>query len=338
MSEIVPWGEIAETYCDGAIILGNGASIAVSQSFDYGSLLRHVREADMLAPDVEELFHVFGTEDFELLLRILRQANYVNEHLKLEDTRTLQAYQGIRDCLIRAVRDVHPSYADIRHYLPRMYSFLKQFRTVFSLNYDLLVYWVVTYGLNIEDGHRFKDCFVDGTFDERWRRLRNPAPRRPEEAITLIFYPHGNLALYRDIDGWEGKVRRQSDYLLDEISNQWCNNQNVPLFVSEGESKQKISSIRQSHYLSTVYDDVLTSIGPTLTLFGWGLGEQDRHMLRRMREGSIKRVAVSVFRNDQAYCERARSLIRADLEDPEDPEDPEIVFFDSESPGCWISG
>lgn len=69
---------------------------------------------------------------------------------------------------------MHPEYNLVSDYLPSMYQFLKEFDTVFSLNYDLLVYWTMTYGrLNIKDGHQFKDCFLDGVLHDKWWEFRN---------------------------------------------------------------------------------------------------------------------------------------------------------------------
>lgn len=53
---VKPWAEIAQHYQRGTILLGNGASIAVSQSFAYRSLLEHVRENELLQNDVARLF------------------------------------------------------------------------------------------------------------------------------------------------------------------------------------------------------------------------------------------------------------------------------------------
>jgi Domain of unknown function (DUF4917) len=38
-----------------------------------------------------------------------------------------------------------------------IYGFLRNFDTVVSLNYDLVLYWATTYGLGIDDGHAFKE-------------------------------------------------------------------------------------------------------------------------------------------------------------------------------------
>nr|WP_244100406.1 DUF4917 family protein [Burkholderia ambifaria] len=91
-----------------------------------------------------------------------------------------------------------------------------------------------------------------------------------------------------------------------------------------------VSSIQNSYYLSTVYREVLTSQRQVLTLFGWGIGEHDRHLLQRMRNTGIQQVAISVLRNDQVYCNYAYQTIRNDLGPVQ------VDFFDCESPGCWI--
>ena len=213
-------------------------------------------------------------------------------------------------------------------YLPRMYQFLKSFDTVLSLNYDLLVYWTMTYGLNVEDDHAFKDCFLgNAMFDDGWQRFRRPFRERTN---TLVFYPHGSLALCRDAVERESKIHAAGGGLLEAILEEWRSERVVPLFVSEGTKPQKVASIQNSYYLSTVYREVLTSTRAFLTLFGWGLGEHDRHLLQRMRNTGIQRVAVSVFRNDQVYCNYAYQTIRDDLGPVQ------IDFFDCESPGCWI--
>lgn len=324
---VVQWAEIAQKYQRGTILLGNGASMAVSRSFGYGSLLEHAQHEGLLEGDVGRLFEFFETTDFELILRLVWQASNVNKSLAIADERTHQAYVRVRDCLIQAVRNVHPEHYQITEYLPHMYEYLRGFDTVLSLNYDLLVYWTVMYGLGVQDGHLFKDCFISGEFDDDWSRFRKVFR---EKVNTLVFYPHGSLALCRNNVEQEFKIHSAGGGLLESILQEWRGERFVPLFVSEGTMKQKIASIQNSYYLSTVYREVLTSQRETLTLFGWGLGEHDRHLLKRMRGTGIQRVAVSVFRGDQPYCNMAYQVIQDDLGPVN------VEFFDSESPGCWI--
>lgn len=325
---VMQWAQIAANYRRGTIVLGNGASIAVSPSFGYGSLLDHAQGRGLFTEDVNRLFQFFGTSDFELILRLVWQASNVNRSLQIPDDRTHQAYLNVRECLIQAVRDVHPEYDLISGQLPSMYQFLRSFDTVLSLNYDLLVYWTMTYGLNIQDDHLFKDCFLGhGVFDDAWWRFRTPLRERTN---TLVFYPHGSLALCRNAVEQELKIHSAEAGLLEAILQAWLSEEFVPLFVSEGTMQQKVSSIQNSYYLSTVYREVLTSQRATLTLYGWGLGEHDRHLLKRMRGTGIQQVAVSVFRGNQGYCNYAYHVVQDDLGPVH------VDFFDSESPGCWI--
>lgn len=327
--EIRPWEAISRNYgC--TILLGNGASIAVSPSFTYESLLRYAFEQHLLPEDARRLFEFFQTDDFELVLRIVWQASNVNRSLQIPDQRTHAAYVRVRDCLIQAVRDIHPEYDQISAYLPSIYQFLKNFRTVISLNYDLVVYWAMTYGLNIDDQHAFKDCFVGGgLFSDNWQRFRQPIGR--ERSTTLVFYAHGSLALCRNLVEQELKIHNGNAGLLEAILELWQSERFVPLFVSEGTWPQKVTSIQSSYYLSTIYREVLASQRNTLVVYGWGFGEQDLHLLQRMNSTGITRVAVSVFRGDQVYCNRVHQTVRDTL-----GAHVEVEFFDSESPGCWI--
>ncbi|MFV0547624.1 MAG: DUF4917 family protein [Limnobaculum xujianqingii] len=325
---IHPWLEIAQRYNE-TILLGNGASIAVSPRFAYRSLLEHVRQRNNLAEDVSRLFAFFETEDFELILRIVWQASNVNKSLKIQDERTHEAYIRIRECLIQAVRDVHPEHNEVNEQLPCIYNFLKKFDTIISLNYDLIVYWTMAYGLDINDHHRFKDCFLrGGLFEPDWQRLRGVYGN--ERSNTLVFYPHGSLVLCRNRVEQECKIHIQGAGLLESILNRWQSEEVVPLFVSEGTYKQKVNSIQNSFYLSTVYREVLSGQRESLVILGWGMGEHDVHLLKRMVGTGIQRVAVSVFRSNQAYCNRVNLLIKEHL-----GQHTLVEFFDSESPDCW---
>ncbi len=331
MFVISSWEAISRHYGD-TILLGNGASIAVDPRFSYKSLLKHAIEQRLLPADTQQLFDFFKTEDFELILRIVWQAANVNQSLQIPDKKTHSAYVNLRDCLIQTVRDIHPEHYQVSAYLPSIYQFLKRFQTVISLNYDLVVYWAMTYGLGIDDQHAFKDCFVGGgIFYDDWQRFRQPV--FGERSTTLVFYAHGSLVLCRNIVEQELKIHNGDSGLLEAVLQHWQSEQVVPLFVSEGRWQQKVASIRNSYYLSTVYREVLTSQRDTLVVYGWGFAEQDLHLLQRMRGSRINRVAVSVYRDrgDQAYCYRVSQLIRDTL-------GPQVLveFFDSESPGCWI--
>lgn len=190
------WSEIARDYQGGSLLLGNGASIAIDSRFGYSSIIEHARKNELLSDDIEQLFDFFKTEDFELVLRLVWQASNVNRSLRIPDERTYTAYIRVRECLIQSVRDIHPEYQEISEYLPSIYTFIKEFSTVISLNYDLIIYWAIMHGTSIRDRHSLKDCFVNKQFYENWRDLRTSL--HYGGITTLVFYPHGNLVLCRN--------------------------------------------------------------------------------------------------------------------------------------------
>jgi len=321
------WNDISHRY-SGTLLLGNGASRAVSERFSYVSLARHAFDSGLLAEDVLKLFDFFRTEDFELVLRLVWQASNVNMSLGIPDDKTHAAYVRVRDSLIRAVRDVHPDYQEVAGQIPLIYDFVKRFNTVVYLNYDLILYWVVMYGVEIYDGCSLKDCFVHGVFYDDWRTLRRPI--LGNKSVTLAFYPHGSLVLARDLGEVEQKLSADGAGLLETILNTWRTEQYVPLFVSEGTAQQKINSIKGSSYLSTVYRDVLSSLSSDLVIYGWGLWDQDIYILERMAKSKVRRVAISVHGNSQSYCNRVSQIVVQNL-----GQDVEIEFFHSNSRGCW---
>ncbi len=325
---IFEWEEISRYYDRGALLLGNGASMSVNGRFGYSSLIEHARDHRLLTDDVQQLFNFFNTSDFELILRLVWQASNVNRSLSIPDERTYSAYIRVRECLIQAVRDVHPEYQEVSEHLPAIYNFLRNFQTVISLNYDLILYWTIMYGLDVPDRHALKDCFVNGQFYEDWRRLRTPF--YGERSTTLAFYPHGSLVLARNHIESEVKVTGNGNGLLEAILQAWQSEMVVPLFVSEGTSAQKINSIRNSSYLNTVYREVLTTLESSLVIYGWGLWEQDLYILQRIASSQVRHVAVSVYGNDQNYCNRVSHTIHQILGN-----DVQIQFFRSNSPGAW---
>lgn len=325
---IFEWQEIAENYYGGSLLLGNGASMSIDNRFGYTSLVDHARENGLFTQDIQQLFNFFNTTDFELVLRLVWQASNINCALLIQDNRTHAAYVRVRECLIESVRDVHPEYHEISEHIPTLYQFLKKFRTVISLNYDLILYWSIMYGFDVNDRHSLKDCFYYGQFHEDWSLLRKPI--YGNVSTTLAFYPHGSLVLCRDNIETESKIKGNSDGLLEAILRAWQSEQVVPLFVSEGTSKQKINSIRSSSYLNTVYREVLTTLEPSLVIYGWGLWEQDIYILERIALSQVRSVAVSVYGNDQAYCNRVSHIIHQIL-----GTQVQVSFFLSNSSGVW---
>lgn len=331
---IKDWAEIKDDYENGNLIIGNGASVALHQKFRFDSLKEEAEKLRLFNEDISKLFIEFDTSDFELILRLVWHAKLVNKHLGIIDQKIDSAYENIKEALIKVVKEVHCEHSDIADQLPQLYQFTKQFRTVVSLNYDLILYWILMYGNRNEDGHRFKDCFQgSGLFRNNWQDLRNPI--RKEKEVTLSLYQHGNLSIFRDAKNTETKVQRGDfEGLLEVITSQWEDNK-IPLFVAEGTGTKKLESIKSSPYLSTIFYEVLPDLitqKANLVIYGWSLGEQESHLVKQIfKNKQSGKVAISIFQNNQEECHRIYRLIKNEKVAP----NIEVEFFDSQSSGCW---
>ncbi len=331
MDPVYQWKAIESSFSSG-LVLGNGSSIAFDRRFAYGSLKGLAVEEGLITADVDKVFRHLDSDDFELVMRMLWHASQINQALEVEDPRTSAAYSSVRDALIAVVQAVHVPYGAVSDRLPLAADFMSRFSTVVSLSYDLLVYWAIL-SANDERANRFKDCFIRGQFNQDWQWLRQPY--RSNWASTLVFYPHGNLALAATLSGAEFKIQVDGGALLETVFDRWREDA-TPLFVSEGTSEQKRAAIRRSPYLSAVYDEVLPELGESVVTLGWSMGENDDHLLEAICRRGTRRFAVAVDPNSDRLAEsqanvrrRISGLLREEL--------GEVVFYDWTSPGCWIN-
>lgn len=330
---IYQWSDIAGDFTDG-LVLGNGASIAISSRFTYSSLREEAEHRHLITPDVRRVFDDLATSDFELVLRVLWHASRVNQAFAIDERRTADAYRAVKGALIDVVRAVHPTYAEVEPHLAAATAFMGQFDTVIALSYDVLVYWAMLEG-NRSSQNRFKDCWVSGEFRHDWRLMRQPFGTNRH--ATLVFYPHGNVVLGADITGGERKIASDENAaLLVTITNQWAREEVTPLFVSEGTSVQKRASIRRSPYLSTVFDDVLPAIGRSVVVHGWAMKDEDDHLLQKLCQRSPKRLAVAVDPASPTLA-RDRGRIESKLEERLGHSSFELVWYDRTSLGCWVN-
>jgi len=325
---------------ESTLILGNGASIAISEVFSYSSLFEKATSDQILNSKATKVFEAIQTKDFELVLNKLRQAAIINDVLGLDsDHVASETYKDIKDALIKVVKDNHISYQSRRFSINDVRNFMKQFKTVIDLNYDLLVYWAIM----SDNPITMKDCFTkrrgDGegnsfnyeieTFRETYKNVTNP---------TLVFYPHGSLVLLTDKNNEELKIKRtNNDNLLDEIANKWSGNY-VPLFVSEGDSAQKEKAIKRSSYLNFIYENVLNNLGENIIIYGWSMSDQDKHLIDKIfKKTNVKTVFLSIFtdgKTDDELEEEQTKIIKI-LQKRN--KDITIKFFASNSEGVWNS-
>ncbi|RPI80013.1 MAG: DUF4917 family protein [Desulfobacteraceae bacterium] len=288
------WSEIKPKFRNSVLLLGNGASIAISRGrLDYSSLLKKA----IIDPKVKSVFNYFETNDFETVLRMIWQARNINQKLGITEGATGDTYESIRDALIDTIITNHPTYDEVAQHLNIFARFFSYFKIVINLNYDLLTYWARMSQKRCFPKKEFKDCFLHGNFVPNWRTWLTP--NRDNCKPVLFFYPHGNLVFAIDRYNQEYKIKAEGENILSSIKNRWTRYRHIPLFVSEGISTMKLNHIRQSPYLWTIYTEVLPSLRPSLVVFGWSFRPEDHHILNAIAKSPLKRIAVSIYKGNR---------------------------------------
>ncbi|QYK51440.1 MAG: DUF4917 family protein [Anaerolineales bacterium] len=279
------WEEIAGNGWEG-ILIGNGASIAVSDRFSYSSIFERARSElikDPLNEDDIKLFESFNSyNNFEQVLHLLSIAQQVNMIHHIEQASLSASYDRIKQALIQAVHSVHIPWDRVwQEIFEAIRAALFEYNDIFSTNYDLLTYWSIMQ----QEGEGFTDFFREQRFDS----LRASAP----DGLKAVLYLHGGLHLYRTRLGGTLKRRNEGGYTLLELFGRPFNGAE-PLFVSEGNAQQKIETIASSDYLTFAHQK-FSQFNKSLVIFGQSLSESDKHIIDAICSWGNPTLAVSIF-------------------------------------------
>ena len=157
---------------------------------------------------------------------------------------------------------------------------------VYTMNYDLLLYWVLV--------GNFKDSIGDGFGESSSENITwlGRGASLPQRAHFL----HGALHLF-DTGSEVGKLTWRNDNPLVDQVRENIDVGEFPLFVSEGESSQKLIKIRRNPYLRNSYRDFAQSMNQknnALFIFGHRISDTDRHILDKIARGHIEKLYVSI--------------------------------------------
>lgn len=194
------------------------------------------------------------------------------------------ASDALKVGLLEAVKALHPEHV---FKIPEKSSaacsrFLKTFLgtggSIFSSNYDLLLYWVLMRnsivdhidgcGRDLENA----DEYVPPE-DQVWSELTWGKHRDEQN----VFYVHGALQFF---DTGISVIKEEYDhynYLLEKISARMESGE-YPVFVTAGDGTQKLMQIMHNQYLTYCYES-LCGIEGSLVTFGFNFGPYDEHII-----------------------------------------------------------
>lgn len=316
-----------ETLPDGekpSLLMGNGFSQAWSSAiFNYRSILDNSNfgEHEEL---IRGLFSEINTYDFESVMDKLSSASRI---LQLYDPESgilsliSEHQEALRKALINAISSSHPmnpnEISDQQFSCAR--TFLSKFKGLFTLNYDLLMYWarnkkdLEPRGFDTDDGFRA---------GRTWQRY---------DTDQEVFFLHGAIHLYehgslikKHANGDNGNtiIQQVQINLYDGA---------FPLFVSEPSSDKKLERILHNPYLNYCYS-ALRKLKGTLFIYGHSMDENDCHIFDQIQNSQVTRIFVSIYGDENSVDNRAvianaqRFLSRAGCV---------VDFFDAGSTPIW---
>jgi hypothetical protein len=321
------------------LLLGNGFSIACRPDlFRYDKLFDRADFSSLSR--ARQAFTRLKTTNFEAVIRALREFVALSDLYAPADPKAKRRAErdanSLREVLVRAVADSHPERPNAIE--PKEFyscrEFLRGFKSINTLNYDLLLYWAMMQDelgdeeISSDDGFRKPAEDPDASYVS-WDPDNSKA--------QTVRYLHGALHLYDT--GTEMKKFTWINTgvpLIDQIRDA-LEREFYPVFVSEGTSAEKLERIRHNDYLCKMFRS-FTEIQGSIVVFGHSLDECDDHFIvdRIGRHGKTKELYVSLFGDPSSTANRkvvrkAESL--AGLRPARRP--LKVKFFDAASASVW---
>ena len=347
MPEIITFEDaIAETDPGSRhLLLGNGFSIACRpELFQYGALFD--RAPNLISPEAMLGFSALQTSDFETVMRALNQTRtlvnrYEPDNQGLQD-RLRSDTASIRQTLVGVIARNHPERVDQINddEFRGCRRFLNQFSSIYTLNYDLLLYWAINkQGIDDLDLRKF-DGFTRSWTTSGNNLIWDVGGTTPQN----VFYLHGGLHLF-DAGPYIRKLNFSSTGvpLIEQIMDA-LDQDLYPIYVAEGDSQSKMQKILSNAYLSYGFTNLFDMKG-SLFVFGHSLRENDDHILRRIAENGIESLYVSIFGDpddviNTRLIQSANQLATNRLLQRRRKwnESPELTvrIFDAESAEVWL--
>ena len=325
------------------LLLGNGFSISLfPKLFAYSSLLTQVDFKNR--ENAKKVFEILKTSDFERVIQSLRNTSSIIPTYSPENKRLAEKIKNdsdfLKNLLVETITSNHPKkISEIsEEQLKSVNKFLGNFNKIYTLNYDLLLYWSLLHQndknpIRIDDGFRKPD----GDFGAEYCVFDSPH-------TPTFWYLHGGLHIFDAGSDVRKYVWSDTQKAIMEQVKEALDQEMYPLFVAEGTSEEKMEKISHSAYLSKALRSLEAVCNEKKTeffVFGHSLADHDKHILDKITKGKASRVFIGLFRPnvdaeyDKSIIEKAEKLKSERKSECKHKNPLEIVFFDSQSAKVW---
>lgn len=304
MDKLLTFGEVMKMVNKPRLLLGNGFSMAYENDrFSFTSLLESALKDKIIKKSdfVYKVFEKLNTADFESVMKILDESQRVLEVYKGEKElikKIKEDSEQLKTHLVKIITNNHP---EICTAVPdeskeACVSFLMPFEKIYTLNYDLLLYWATM--------HDNSDEFTDG-FGENDYSIHEGYVVYKNKYDMRVHYLHGGLHIF---DVGSEIIKKTYSKTGVKLVDQVKENLDIgiyPIFISEGDSDQKLTKILHNSYLNHCYKS-LRFIGGDLVILGTELKMNDIHILDAIMESKVKNIFIGISSVDSVAHIKSR--------------------------------
>jgi len=291
------------------LLLGNGFSMSYNvDRFSFTSLLDSAVKNGLIKENsaIYEIFKEFDTKDFEEVVKLLETSvkvlkKYAVLH-RADEKRILDDSIALKKYLVSIITNNHPekiTEINDSEYLNST-NFINKYEKVYTLNYDLLLYWTTIKLMDFTSEGKFKKDRLSPTdgFHEDKKSVKDYVVFGNNSSPQEIYYLHGALHIFDKKSKIIKNTFSRTNIALKEQTLKNLEDDIYPIFVSEGTSEQKQAKIIHNAYLNHCYKS-LSSIGGTkvpsnLIIFGTLLKTNDKHIRDAILNSKLKNIYFGI--------------------------------------------
>jgi hypothetical protein len=348
------WDDVKDRYKNGKLLVGNTLSCYLNEPLDYdhpknivldeidnnhviAQLLNHpifeefprkVHKEQLKTTKkflrmffhdtpLEEIFHSLLTTTS--MVQNLHKQSQNLEKVNVQECNSFLTSQFdiLKRLYALAVLKIHPNFHAVEANYPYYLSFLKHFRYIFSLSYDLSLQWSI-----MKDVEWFQDGFGKQSKTSK-KVFFSTENLRKRDTNTYVFYNHGNFTMIKDEYQNVTKIASKGDSLLHRVCEYILTNR-FPMIVTKGRKNYKEIAVRSEKvYLNKIYEEFLpesldTKKGYSNSLVIYGQVDQsDEYLLNKVLEdASLESIAISVDNEDIETAQKTQQQIQTILKHP----------------------
>ena len=332
------------------LLLGNGFSVgAFPNKFSYESIFKN---ADFSGHELlKKVFERLETHDFEKVISYLSDLKKTQDLFNMATSDFGKEIEFLKEVLIKTISTSHPDRPDAidDHQFQQAGDFITFFMRinredgnksggkVFTLNYDLILYWVINKAGITEFCN---DGFTAASEQEKYLTWSGEYSAH----FADIWFLHGALHIFDADTSVKKNSWKRSEVGLIDQTREALDDGYFPIFVAEGTSTEKREKIIHNSYLYTGFRQFSSEMAlaadkggrekSCLVIYGHSLDSSDDHILQAIYRGRLQSVYVSIYGDEKSQrnqdiidrCKFMKSKSRSQMD---------FTFFQAETAGLW---